>query len=57
LAEIGAKYGEHLTLAATFAPKSAASARACGEAELSKLRVKIGQLVMERDFLWKASGR
>jgi transposase len=69
LAEIGAKYGVHLTLVAnwkkaaiegiatTFAPKSAALAGASSEAELSKLHAKIGQLVMERDFLSKASGR
>ena len=69
LAEIGAEYGIHLTLvaswkkaaiegmAATFAPKSAASGGASSEAELSKLHAKIGQLVMGRDFLSKASGR
>jgi transposase len=67
LAEIGAKYGVHLTMvaawkraaidgmAATFSPKAAAST--ASEADLAKLHAKIGQLVVERDFLAKASGR
>ena len=32
-------------------------ARASGEAEIDKLHSKIGQLVVERDFLAKAFGR
>jgi transposase len=36
---------------------SADSARAAGEAEVEKLHAKIGQLVVERDFLAKAFGR
>ena len=32
-------------------------ARAATESEVKKLRVKIGQLVVERDFLAKAFGR
>lgn len=66
LAEIGAKYGIYLTMVAalktvaiegmttTFSPKAAA---AVSEAELTKLHVRIGWLVAERDFLAKASGR
>jgi transposase len=68
LAEIGAKHGVHLTMVAawkraavegmvaTFSPKAAAST-AVNEADLAKLHAKIGQLVVERDFLAKASGR
>jgi len=67
LAEIGAKHGIHLTMVAawkkaaidgmraTFSPK--ASGGGGDEAEISRLHAKIGQLVMERDFLAKASGR
>ena len=67
LAEIGAKHGVHLTMvaawkkaaidgiAATFSPKAAAVA--VSEADVAKLHAKIGQLVVERDFLAKASGR
>lgn len=67
LAEIGAKHGIHLTMvaawkraaidgmAATFSPKAATSA--ASEADLAKLHAKIGELVVERDFLAKASGR
>jgi transposase len=45
-------------LAAVFSGKSAAgeSAKAT-EADVDKLHAKIGQLVVERDFLAKASGR
>lgn len=62
LAEIGAKHGIHLTLvagwkkaaiegmAATFSSKAAASEAAASSAEVSQLRTKIGQLVVERDF-------
>jgi len=68
LAEIGAKHGVHLTMvaawkkaaiegmAAIFSPKAAAGGGS-GEAELARLHAKIGQLVMEWDFLSKASGR
>ena len=68
LAEIGARHGVHLTLAAawkraaiaglaeTFSAK-AANRRSGVEAELGRLHAKIGQLVMERDFLAKACGR
>jgi transposase len=69
LAEIGAKHGVHLTMVAawkraaiagmttTFSSKSAASGAGASEADIAKLHAKIGQLVVERDFLAKASGR
>jgi transposase len=43
-------------MAATFSGK-AQTAGAASEAEVAKLRAKIGQLVVERDFLSKAFGR
>ena len=68
LAEIGARHGVHLTLVAAWKKAAIAgltdtfSAKAANpgsgvEAELARLHAKIGQLVMERDFLAKASGR
>jgi transposase len=69
LAEIGAKHGIHLTLVggwkkaaiegmvATFSSKAETSETAVTEAEVTKLHAKIGQLVVERDFLAKAFGR
>ena len=68
LAELATKHGIHQTmiaawkrqaiegLASTFSGKAEA-AQAIGEAELNRLHAKIGQLVVERDFLAKASGR
>jgi transposase len=68
LAELGTKHGVHHTMiaawkrqaidgmASTFAGASEVS-RASGEAEIDKLHSKIGQLVVERDFLAKAFGR
>ena len=68
LAELAAKHGVHQTviagwkrqaidgMTATFSGKSEA-AKASSDAELAKLHAKIGQLVVERDFLSKASGR
>ena len=68
LAELAAKHGIHQTmiaawkrqaiegLASTFSGKAEA-VQANSEAELSRLHAKIGQLVVERDFLAKASGR
>ena len=68
LSELAAKHGLHHTLiatwkrqaiegmASTFSGKAEAVA-ASSEAELEKLHAKIGQLVVERDFLAKASGR
>ena len=69
-AQLAAKHGIHQTmvgewkrqategLTAVFSGKSAAqeSAKAV-EADVEKLHAKIGQLVVERDFLAKASGR
>ena len=68
LAELSTKHGIHQTmiavwkrqaiegLASTFSCKTEA-VQAIGEAELTRLHAKIGQLVVERDFLAKASGR
>ena len=68
LAELSAKHAIHQTmiaawkrqaiegLASTFSGKAEA-VQATGEAELTRLHAKIGQLVVERDFLAKASGR
>ena len=68
LAELSAKHGIHQTmiaawkrqaiegLAAMFSGKAEA-VQATGEAELTRLHAKIGQLVLERGFLAKASGR
>lgn len=69
LAEIGAKHGIHLTMVAawkkaaidgmraTFSPKGSGGGGGGDEAELIRLHAKIGQLIMERDFLSKAFGR
>ena len=68
LAELAAKHGIHHTMIATwkrqaiegmagvFSGKAEADA-AAREGELEKLHAKIGQLVVERDFLAKVSGR
>ena len=68
LAELAAKHGIHHTMiaawkrqaidgmAATFSGANEA-AKAAGDTEIEKLHAKIGQLVVERDFLAKASGR
>jgi transposase len=68
LAELAAKHGIHHTviaawkrqavegMAGTFSGAGDA-AKAASEAEVEKLHAKIGQLVVERDFLAKASGR
>lgn len=68
LAELAAKHGVHQTMiaawkrqavegmAATFSGKSEA-AKAASEVDVAKLHAKIGQLVVERDFLSKAFGR
>jgi len=68
LAELAAKHGIHHTIIATWkrqaiegmsATFSGASevVKAANEADLDKLHAKIGQLVVERDFLAKAFGR
>jgi transposase len=69
-AQLAAKHGIHQTmvgewkrqategLAAVFLAKSAAAETAKAvEADVEKLHAKIGQLVVERIFLAKASGR
>ena len=69
-AQLAAKHGIHQTmvgewkrqamegLTAVFAGKTAAQdASKSAEAEVEKLHAKIGQLVVERDFLAKAFGR
>lgn len=68
MAELAAKHGIHHTMiaawkkqavegmAATFAGKAEA-VTAASATEVERLHAKIGQLVVERDFLAKASGR
>ncbi len=68
MAELVSKHGVHQTLinarkrqaiegmAGVFAGKAEAAA-AEREGELEKLHAKIGRLVVERDFLAKASGQ
>jgi transposase len=69
-AQMASKHGIHHTmvgewkrqalegLTAVFAERSVAQEAAkSSEAEIEKLHAKIGQLVVERDFLAKASGR
>lgn len=68
VAELAARHGIHQTMiatwkrqaiegmAATFSGKTEA-AKDAGSAEVEKLHAKIGQLVVERDFLSKAFGR
>ena len=68
VAELGSKHGVHPTMitawkkqavegmAGVFSGKAEA-ADAAREGEVDKLHAKIGQLVVERDFLSKASGR
>lgn len=68
IAQLVTKYGVHQTLinawkrqaveglAAVFSGKAEAAAAARG-AEVERLHAKIGALVVERDFLRRASGR
>ena len=69
-AQLAAKHGIHQTmvgewkrqatdgLATVFSGKSVAQENAkAAEADVEKLHAKIGQLLVERDFLAKASGR
>ena len=69
-AQLAAKHGIHQTmvgewkkqaaegLALVFSGKEQAQETAkSAEAEMERLHAKIGQLVVERDFLAKASGR
>jgi len=68
LSQLGARYGVHQTLINAW--KKQAVEKLCtvfesgsseigrpSEAELEKLHAKIGQLIVERDFLAKAFGR
>ena len=68
LAELAAKHGIHQTMIATWKRQAVegmsatfggggAAAQGVSEAEVTKLHAKIGQLVVERDFLSKAFGR
>ena len=68
LAELAAKHGIHHTMIAAWKRQAiegmgstfsgaGEAAKAASEAEVEKLHAKIGQLVVERDFLAKASGR
>jgi transposase len=68
LAELAARHGIHPTMiatwkrqaiagmAATFSGTAEAS-KAAGEVDIEKLHAKIGQLVVERDFLSKGFAR
>lgn len=68
LAELAAKHGIHPTMIATWKRQAIAgmattfsgtaeASKAAGEAEIEKLHAKIGQLVVERDFLSKGFAR
>jgi transposase len=68
LAELSAKHGIHHTMIgawkrqamdgmASLFDNGDQSSKAASEAEIEKLHAKIGQLLVERDFLAKASGR
>jgi transposase len=68
LSQLGAKFGVHQTLinawkkqavenlSTVFESKADAAGQA-READVEKLHAKIGQLIVERDFLAKAFGR
>jgi transposase len=68
VSQLMARYGVHQTLisawkrqaveglSSVFSTRSEAK-QAAREGEVEKLHAKIGQLVVERDFLAKASGR
>ncbi len=68
LAEIGARHGIHQVMvanwkkqaiegmASSFGAKTEVDA-SMGPEEIARLHAKIGQLVVERDFLVKASGK
>ena len=68
LAELAAKHGIHHTMIGTWKRQAMdgmaalfeggdQGSKAASEAEIEKLHAKIGKLVVERDFLAKASGR
>ena len=68
LAELAAKHGVHHTMIGAWKRQAMdgmaslfdggdQAAKATSEAEIEKLHAKIGQLLVERDFLARASGR
>jgi transposase len=67
LSQLGAKYGVHQTMINAWKKQavenlstvfeSKADASQTREADIEKLHAKIGQLIVERDFLAKAFGR
>ena len=68
LAELGAKHGVHHTMIGAWKRQAMEgmsslfeggdhASKSTGEAEVEKLHAKIGQLLVERDFLARASGR
>ena len=67
ISQLGAKYGVHQTLINTWKKQaveklstifqSKPDAGKTREADVEKLHAKIGQLIVERDFLEKAFGR
>ena len=68
LAELASRHGIHPTMIATWKRQAiegmaatfsgaGEAARAAGDAELDRLHAKIGQLVVERDFLSKGFAR
>ena len=68
LAELATKHGVHHTMIASWKRQAIEgmantfsgggdAAKAASESEVEKLHAKIGQLVVERDFLAKAFGR
>lgn len=68
VAEIASKHAIHPTMVATWKRQaiegmagtfsgSAEAAKVSGEAEIERLHAKIGQLVVERDFLSKGFAR
>jgi transposase len=68
LAELAAKHGVHHTMIAAWKRQAidgmastfsgaGDTARVASDSEVEKLHAKIGQLVVERDFLAKAFGR
>jgi transposase len=67
LSQLGAKYGVHQTMINAWKKQavenlstvfeSKADAGQAREADIEKLHTKIGQLIVERDFLARAFGR
>jgi len=68
LTQLASKHGVHQTIISTWRKQAvdgmasvfsgkAEAAEASREADVEKLHAKIGQLVVERDFLAKAFGR